>query len=82
MLVFGIVVGRLSDRKIFRGFAPFPPGVQVARWKKEECDISGTAEFRLCAYFIQYAGGSLDLQALVSNLDEIDAPAYEKSFFS
>ena len=55
---------------------------QVARWEKDEIDISGAAEFLLCAYFIQHAGGSLNLQELVSALDEIDAPAHEKSFFA
>ena len=55
---------------------------QVARWEKDESDISGAAEFLLRAYFIQHAGGSLNLQELVSALDEIGAPAHEKGFFS
>jgi putative transcriptional regulator len=55
---------------------------QVARWEKGESEISGSAEFLLRAYFIQHAGGTLNLQELVSALDEIDAPANEKSFFA
>ena len=55
---------------------------QVARWEKDESDISGAAEFLLRAYFIQHAGGILNLQKLVSALDEIDAPAHAKSFFA
>lgn len=55
---------------------------QVARWEKGESDISGSAEFLLRAYFIQHAGGALNLQELVSALDEIDAMPDEKSFFT
>ncbi len=55
---------------------------QVARWEKDESDISGAAEFLLRAYFIEHAGGSLNLQELVRGLDENDAPAHEKSFFA
>lgn len=55
---------------------------QVARWEKSESEISGSADVLLRAYFIQHAGGELDLQELVSALDEIDAPTREKSFFA
>lgn len=54
---------------------------QVARWEKGESDISGAAEFLLRAYFIQHAGGNLNLQELVRGLDENDAPTLEKSYF-
>ena len=55
---------------------------QVARWEKAESDISGAAEFLLRAYFIQHAGGNLNLQELVRGLDESDAPTEGKSFFA
>lgn len=55
---------------------------QVARWEKDEYDISGVAEFLLRAYFIQHAGGTLNLQELVRGLDENDASTQEKSFFT
>lgn len=55
---------------------------QVARWEKGESYISGSAEFLLRAYFIQHAGGKLNLQELVNALDEIDATPNEKSFFA
>ena len=54
---------------------------QVARWEKGESDISGAAEFLLRAYFIQHAGGNLNLQKLVRGLDENDSPTHEKSYF-
>ena len=55
---------------------------QVARWEKGESDISGAAEFLLRAYFIQHAGGNLNLQELVRGLDENDASPQERSFFA
>ena len=55
---------------------------QVARWEKDECDISGAAEFLLRAYFIQHSGGTLNLQELVRGLDENDASSQEKSIFA
>ena len=55
---------------------------QVAGWEKDECDISGAAEFLLRAYFIQHGGGNLNLQELGCGLDENDASTQEKSFFA
>lgn len=55
---------------------------QVARWEKGESDISGAAEFLLRGYFIQHAGGSLNLQELVRGLDENDASTQGKRFFA
>ena len=55
---------------------------QVARWEKGESDISGAAEFLLRAYFIQHAGGNLNLQELARGLDENDASTQEKSVFA
>lgn len=55
---------------------------QVARWEKGESDISGAAEFLLRAFFIQHAGGNLNLQQLVTALDGIDATVDEKCFFT
>ena len=55
---------------------------QVARWEKGESDISGAAEFLFRAYFIQHAGGNLNLQDLVRGLDENDASTQEKRFFA
>lgn len=54
---------------------------QVARWEKGESEISGAADVLIRALFIQHAGNELDLKALVSSLDEIDALVSEKSFF-
>lgn len=54
---------------------------QVARWEKGESDISGPAEMLLRGLYIQHAGGQLDLQRLVTSLDEIDAPMSDKTYF-
>jgi len=54
---------------------------QVARWEKGESEISGPADLLVRAFFIQYAGGTLDLQALASFLEEMDAPMNEKMCF-
>lgn len=54
---------------------------QVARWEKEESDISGPADLLIRALYIQHVGGNLDLQSLAATLDEIDAPINDKSYF-
>ncbi len=54
---------------------------QIARWEKDESEISGPAERLLRGLYIQHAGGTLDLQKLVTMLDEIDSPTNEKTFF-
>lgn len=54
---------------------------QVARWEKSESEVSGPADLLLRAYFIQHAGGKLDLQKLATSLEDIDAPINEKMSF-
>lgn len=54
---------------------------QVARWEKGEFDISSPAERLVRALYIQHVGGILDLQKLVTTLEEIDAPMNEKTYF-
>jgi putative transcriptional regulator len=54
---------------------------QVARWEKGENDISGPADLLLRAYYIQHAGGKLNLQSLAQRLEETDAPMNDKSYF-
>jgi len=54
---------------------------QVARWEKDESEISGPADLLVRAFFIQHAGGKLNLQELASSLEEIDSPINEKSCF-
>jgi len=54
---------------------------QVARWEKGESDISGSADVLVRGLYIQHVGGNLDLQKLMTALDEIDAPINEKTFF-
>ena len=54
---------------------------QVARWEKTESQISGAADFLLRALFIQHAGGKLNLQKLVSELEQLDSRNDEKSFY-
>lgn len=55
---------------------------QVARWEKEESDISGAADILVRALFIQHVCGKLDLQELIKSLEELDTPiSEEKSFF-
>lgn len=51
---------------------------QVARWEKEESEISGAADILVRALFIQNACGKLDLQALVKALEELDSTIGEK----
>lgn len=56
---------------------------QVARWEKEESEISGSAEMLMRALFIEHDGGDLNLQALAEKLDEMDdTAANKKSFFA
>lgn len=54
---------------------------QVARWEKEESEISGPADLLVRAFYIQHAGGQLNLQDLAARLDEVDAPINDKSYF-
>lgn len=54
---------------------------QVARWEKSESEISGPADLLVRAFFIEHAGGKLNLQELANFLEEIDSPMNEKSYF-
>lgn len=54
---------------------------QVARWEKSENEISGPADLLVRAFFIEHAGGKLNLQKLAGSLEEVDSPMNEKNFF-
>jgi putative transcriptional regulator len=54
---------------------------QVARWEKGESAISGPADRLVRGLYIQHVGGELDLQKLVTALEEIDAPIDERNYF-
>jgi len=54
---------------------------QVARWEKGESEISGPADTLVRGLYIQHVGGKLELEKLITTLEEIDAPMNEKAVF-
>jgi len=54
---------------------------QVARWEKEQFEISGAADLLVRALYIEHVGGTLNLQELAKTLEESDAPMNDKSYF-
>lgn len=54
---------------------------QVARWEKDVSEITGPADLLVRAFFIQHAGGKLDLHALASSLEENASPTDARSCF-
>lgn len=55
---------------------------QVARWEKEQSEISTPADRLLRGLFVQHACEELDLQKLVEMLEELDSAVSEKAIFS
>jgi putative transcriptional regulator len=55
---------------------------QVARWEKEESDISGPADLLVRTLFLEHVGKKINVQALAESLEEIDERASnEKMYF-
>jgi transcriptional regulator with XRE-family HTH domain len=57
-------------------------GQQVARWEKEESDISGPADLLVRSLFLEHVGKNINVQALAEPLKDIDERASnEKMYF-
>lgn len=54
----------------------------VARYEKGENNIPGAADGLLRALFLESIGDELSLRALLSALEEYDAPLHEKQLFA
>lgn len=56
-------------------------GQQVARWEKDQCDISGAAESLLRVLFMEHLRKNISVRGLLVELDECDVFAADKTTF-
>ena len=54
---------------------------QVARWEKDQCDISGAAESLLRILFMEHLRKNISVRGLLVELDECDVIAEDKTTF-
>lgn len=54
---------------------------QVARWEKEQCEISGPADLAVRALFLEHQGKNINLRELAESLEEEESRIHEKAYF-
>ena len=54
---------------------------QVARWEKDQCDISGAAESLLRVLFMEHLHKNISVHGLLVELDECDVVAEDNTTF-
>jgi len=54
---------------------------QVARWEKEQCDISGPADLAVRKLFLEHIGKNINLRELAESLEENESRINERAYF-